>query len=148
MREREKVVPPVSIRALRAGGGHAFLAWGGACTLATTRPRFLPSIRFARENRQRATPSESLLWRALRGRKLGFYFRRQHPISAFIVDFACTTRRLVVEIDASIHRIQQERDAHRQRVLEALGWRVVRLDAERVERDVAGAIAVVRAALE
>jgi hypothetical protein len=33
-------------------------------------------------------------------------------------------------------------------VIEGLGWRVVRVDAELVERDVAAALAIVRAALE
>jgi len=109
-------------------------------------PSLFSLVRFARENRKRPTRSEALLWHALRGRKLGCYFRRQHPIGAYIVDFACTTQRLVVEIDGGIHRMQQEHDARRQRVIEMLGWRVMRIEAHDVERDVDAAVARIRAA--
>jgi hypothetical protein len=43
----------------------------------------------ARVNRQEPTESESLLWQALRNRKLGEKFRRQHPIGIYIPDFVC-----------------------------------------------------------
>lgn len=90
-----------------------------------------------------------MLWSALRGRRLGAHFRRQHPIDAFIVDFCSISHRLVVEIDGSIHRDAEHarRDAARQRALEALGWRVLRLDAELVETEFPAALGRVRGAL-
>ncbi len=126
---REKVAPAASGYARDGRGWHAFLAVKGMHHRNDT-PSLFTLVRFARENRKAPTRSEALLWRELRARRLGFYFRRQHPISAYIVDFACTTRRLVVEIDGGVHRAQRERDAYRQRVIEGPGWRVVRVEAE------------------
>jgi very-short-patch-repair endonuclease len=98
-------------------------------------PSLFTLVQFARQHRGEPTRSEAMLWREIRGRKLGAYFRRQHPLGgAYIVDFACTTQRLVVEIDGGIHRAQREQDGRRQRVLGALGWRFVRIEAELVER--------------
>ncbi|MEN5168114.1 endonuclease domain-containing protein [Brevundimonas pondensis] len=62
------------------------------------------------------------------GRIDGHKFRRQHPISRYVADFACDHLRLVVEIDGGIH--DQDgvvaRDHLRQTELEALGWTVLR----------------------
>jgi very-short-patch-repair endonuclease len=47
----------------------------------------------ARALRNNATDAERHLWRFLRGRQLeGFRFRRQVPLSGYIVDFACRRR--------------------------------------------------------
>ena len=112
-------------------------------------PSLFSLIPFARQMRKAPTPSEALLWSQLRRRQLcGARFRRQHPLcGSFIVDFCAPCERLVVEVDGGIHLAQQQRDAYRQRCIEALGYRVVRVSAELVERDVAAAVAVVRAAL-
>ena len=64
----------------------------------------------ARFMRQNPTPAENILWLRLRGKQVrGFHFRRQHPISRFIVDFYCSTARLVIEIDGSIHDAAEHR---------------------------------------
>ncbi len=91
------------------------------------------------------------MWRALRGRRVcGVKFRRQHLLAGnYIVDFVALSERLIVEVDGGVHR-EPERaaaDAARQRVLERLGYRVLRVAAELVERDVGAALARVRAAL-
>ena len=58
----------------------------------------------ARELRARQTDAESLLWYALRGRRLcGLKFRRQYPIEPFIADFVCVEKQLVVEVDGDYH---------------------------------------------
>ncbi|HEY9766381.1 MAG TPA: DUF559 domain-containing protein, partial [Chroococcales cyanobacterium] len=63
----------------------------------------------AREFRKEPTPSESLLWEALRkGRLDGRRFRQQQPIGHFIVDFYCPSEKLVVEVDGPIHEQQTE----------------------------------------
>jgi very-short-patch-repair endonuclease len=87
--------------------------------------------------RRRATASESLLWRALRDRQLdGWKFRRQARVAHSIVDFYCAEARLVIEVDGGVHALQREADAERQARIEDLGLRVIRLQAEEVERDV------------
>jgi very-short-patch-repair endonuclease len=82
--------------------------------------------RQARNLRQTTTDAERRMWSALRDRRLLKYkFRRQHPIGHYIVDFACTQYRLVVEIDGSQHA-ESSKDARRTAFLEAQGWKVVR----------------------
>jgi very-short-patch-repair endonuclease len=77
----------------------------------------------ATELRQNTTDAERRLWGALRGRRLqGYKFRRQHPIGRFIVDFACTRHRLVIEADGGQHD-ESKSDARR---TESQGWRVIR----------------------
>jgi very-short-patch-repair endonuclease len=87
----------------------------------------------ARELRKEQTNAEALLWERLRKRALeGHRFRRQHPIDRFIVDFCCPSHRLVVELDGGIHLGQRERDRARERILDELGFRVVRFSNEQV----------------
>jgi len=49
------------------------------------------------------SPPELLLWQALTNRKLGVSFRRQVPLTGYICDFVCASRRLVVEVDGAHH---------------------------------------------
>src|SRR5260221_12098495 len=80
----------------------------------------------ARRLRQSMTDAERRLWFAMRDRRLaGYKFRRQHPIEEFVVDFACTKHRLVVEADGGQHA-ENTRDARRTARIEAQGWQVVR----------------------
>ena len=70
----------------------------------------------ARGLRELSTPAEKVLWEELRNRRLGgFKFRRQHPLLDYILDFYCKEKQLAVEIDGSIHRVDEihERDAQR-----------------------------------
>ena len=59
----------------------------------------------------------------------GVKFRRQHPIGRYYADFACVSRKLVVEIDGDHHAFQVEADARRTSALAQEGWRVVRFAA-------------------
>jgi very-short-patch-repair endonuclease len=80
----------------------------------------------ARRLRRDATDAERRLWSALRDRRLeGYRFRRQYPIGRFIVDFACTRYRLIIEADGSQHA-EDEADRKRTVALEEQGWRVLR----------------------
>ena len=86
----------------------------------------------ARVMRFSPTRSEEWLWRRLSGCKTGWSFRRQLVIGEFIVDFACTKVRLVVEVDGGSHEGRQRRDAARDRALASLGWRVLRVSEHEV----------------
>ncbi|MFO0830069.1 MAG: DUF559 domain-containing protein [Phycisphaerales bacterium] len=81
----------------------------------------------ARELRQHPTRGEARLWARLRNRRIGAKFRRQHPIGAYIVDFACVEYRLAIEVDGCSHWTSGPRDALRGRVLERAGWTIVRI---------------------
>jgi very-short-patch-repair endonuclease len=69
--------------------------------------------RHARTLRHEMTDSERKLWSGLRGEQMGVKFRRQHPLGNYIVDFACLTPKLIVELDGSQHAVQQAYDARR-----------------------------------
>jgi very-short-patch-repair endonuclease len=98
--------------------------------------------------RKAPTKSEALLWAQLRGRKLGPRVRRQHPAWPFILDFYVPAHRLAIEVDGGIHRFQREHDQRRDvQLAAAYGVRVLRIDADLVERDVLAAVAIVQAAL-
>ncbi|HYH80708.1 MAG TPA: DUF559 domain-containing protein [Longimicrobium sp.] len=50
--------------------------------------------RRAKERRKQMTPAEMDVWKMLRKhRQAGFYFRRQHPVGRFILDFCCTAKK-------------------------------------------------------
>jgi very-short-patch-repair endonuclease len=84
----------------------------------------------ARKLRAAQTSAEARLWRALRNRRLAHWkFRRQHPIDRYIVDFVTLDGKLIVEVDGATHGSAAElaRDAQRTRILESLGYAVVRV---------------------
>ena len=97
--------------------------------------------------RQAPTDSEARLWRALRSSQLGLAFRRQVPLLGFIADFYAPNARLIVEVDGGYHARRRAADASRDRKLRRLGYRVVRLEAELVLRDLSAAVALIRTAL-
>ena len=81
----------------------------------------------ARDLRRRSNDAERRVWQHLRARRLrGLKFRRQHPIGRYIVDFACTECRLVVELDGSQHIVNRRADAERELALSQAGYRVMR----------------------
>ena len=90
------------------------------------------NTRRARRLRQRANAPEQKAWQALRTlRAQGFAVRRQHPIGPYTVDFAIRKQKLVIEIDGSIHDLDEvkARDALRDETLTHMGWRVIRIPA-------------------
>ena len=79
----------------------------------------------ARVLRSEATPAETKLWQALRGRRLdGFELVRQAPVGPCFADFPCRECGVVVEIDGATHGTDDEiaNDAERTSVLQALGY--------------------------
>jgi len=99
-------------------------------------------------NRQELTPSEARLWSALKARQLGVQFRREVPLAGrYIVDFCAPSVRLVVEVDGACHGSRPRADARRDAELRGLGYRVLRVQAALVMRDLPAVVALVRASL-
>jgi very-short-patch-repair endonuclease len=87
----------------------------------------------ARQLRQQHTESEALLWSLLRSKQVcGLKFRRQHPVPPFILDFACVSRKLCVELDGDYHDAQPEKDLDRETWLRGRGWDTIRFSNEDV----------------
>jgi very-short-patch-repair endonuclease len=86
-------------------------------------------------------PSEQRLWKALR--KLDAHIRRQAPIGPYVVDFACHSRKLVIEVDGEGHERLDDvvlRDFERSEWLRSQGYRVVRFTNRQVDADVAAVV--------
>ena len=101
----------------------------------------------ARRMRSALTPSEARLFQAIRAQKLGATFRRQVVIGRFVADFVAPAERVIVEVDGAHHARRRAADARRDRALARMGYRVLRLPAELVEKQLGEALARVRAAL-
>jgi very-short-patch-repair endonuclease len=101
----------------------------------------------AAQMRARPTASERMLFAAIRAQQLGVVFKRQASIGGYIVDFVAPSARLVVEVDGASHVGRARADARRDRVLGKLGYRVLRLDAELVVRQLPVAVSQIREAL-
>jgi very-short-patch-repair endonuclease len=96
------------------------------------------------------TPQEVKLWVRLRTlRSVGFHFRRQSPISSYVVDFECRQHRLIVEVDGGQHGFDanQAADAVRGRSLAAAGYRVLRFWNFEVDQNLEGVLTTILAAL-
>jgi len=97
--------------------------------------------------RHNLTENERILWRRISGKQLGVAFKRQVPVDRYILDFLAPAAKLAVEVDDRSHELKRTADARRDRVLVRLGYRVLRLDAALVRRNVAEAVALIGAAL-
>jgi very-short-patch-repair endonuclease len=94
----------------------------------------------ARRLRLNQTEVERRLWSKLRNRRLiGCKFRRQVPLGAFIVDFICIERGLVIELDGGQHNENRDDEA-RTEALEKAGWRVLRFWNNEVSENFEGVL--------
>ena len=93
-------------------------------------------IETALELRHTPTDTEQAAWCLLRSTEFkGFKFRRQHPLGPYIVDFYCAQRRLIVELDGSVHAqpSQARKDSRRDAYLEKMGYVLMRFSNGIVE---------------
>lgn len=101
----------------------------------------------AKEMRNKPTEAERMLWNVLSNKGMdGLKFRRQHIIGEYIVDFVCLEKRLVIEVDGSIHNVpeQMEHDKIRTEWLESKGFKVVRFLNHDVLNDLFNTIESIR----
>jgi very-short-patch-repair endonuclease len=86
--------------------------------------------------RKEMTKAEACLWKyVLRAGKMkSFQFRRQRPVLKYIADFMCKELMLIIEVDGSIHQLEEvmKNDAERQKALEEAGFTVLRFTNEEV----------------
>lgn len=91
---------------------------------------------YANRLRNEGTKAEACLWKyVLRASKLkGYAFRRQRPVLNYIADFMCKELMLIIEVDGSIHELEDVRkyDEERQKTLEDAGFTLLRFTNEEV----------------
>ncbi|WP_439132554.1 DUF559 domain-containing protein [Polaribacter sp.] len=105
----------------------------------TARPSVYKLMKELQKNRkQQTTEAEQMLWEQLRTKKLDAKFRRQHIVDEFIVDFICIEKNLIIEVDGNNHNTkeQQEADNLRTKILNDLGYKVIRFTNEEVIGDI------------
>ncbi len=86
------------------------------------------------ELRKNATEAEEKLWNYLRNSKLGYKFRRQHSIGGYILDFYCSSKKLIIELDGEIHNSVEAReyDQVRDKFFTDLGYTTLRFPNKKV----------------
>jgi len=127
--------PPVPIPPPCGGGPERSEGGGGRSTVE--RARFL---------RRSMTRYEVKLWLRLRELNAqGFRFRRQAPIERWIVDFACFSNRIIVEVDGMQHGFepQAKRDDARDDLLTRSGFLVLRFTNGEVWENIDGVVATI-----
>jgi len=84
----------------------------------------------AKKLRNNLTDTEIHFWRYLSNNQLGVRFKQQHPIENYIADFYCHKYKLVIEVDGSIHWVNEvkKRDETRQQIIESYGITIIRFN--------------------
>lgn len=98
---------------------------------------------FAKTMRKNPTPAEDLLWNCLSNKQIQtLKFRRQHPVSSFILDFYCHEIKLAIELDGEIHNDakQHEYDTERTKSLTQIGITEIRFKNDLVINDIAAVL--------
>ena len=83
------------------------------------------------------TIAENLIWEELKSNKFNrLKFRRQHPISHYIVDFYCHELQLAIEVDGNSHDSKFEEDLKRQNELEKHGVVFIRFTDLEIKKEI------------
>lgn len=93
-----------------------------------------PQTKLRKILRNRMTKSETVLWKHIKGKQLGFKFRRQCGIGKYIADFYCPEVKLVIEVDGLTHNEESvfNKDQEKERYFVTLGLKVKRYSSEQV----------------
>jgi len=104
----------------------------------------------ATELRNNTTEAENLLWSFISNNKLGLKFRRQHPASQYILDFYAHSIKLAIELDGSIHSLEEvkKNDGVRQEHLESLGIHFMRFDNKEIFANATGVVDKIKLEVE
>ena len=108
---------------------------------------FMSTKEKRRDLRKNMTVPEQLLWNEIRHNKLGSRFRRQFAIGHYIADFYCPTKKLVIELDGTVHSTQKEYDAIRDKFMKDFGIQVLRFSNDEVGRDIQQVLRTIAKAL-
>jgi len=95
--------------------------------------------------------AERTLCAKLRGHRFNAHrFHCQTSIDNYVVDFYCAEKKLILEIDGSVHLFygKPESDLKRQNYLEKLGFKVLRFTNEEVKNSIEMVLLRILAELE
>ena len=99
----------------------------------------------AKSLRSNQTDAEMQLWYHLRAHRfMDLKFKRQKPIGAYIVDFVCIERKLILELDGGQHAENVGYDERRTKFLESEGYQVLRFWNNQVLQEMDSVLEVIR----
>ena len=100
--------------------------------------------------RENPTEAESILWKYLRDKQLGYRFRRQQIIDNYIVDFVCLEKTLIIEIDGKYHNTTEQKtyDKIREQKLLTQGFTTIRFTNEEITNDIGNTILYIKQHLQ
>jgi very-short-patch-repair endonuclease len=104
----------------------------------------------ARDLRKSMTRAEVKLWLRLSElRLLGHHFRRQSPLTPYVVDFESRRSRVIIEVDGHQHGLDEHRrrGATRDQELQKRGYTILRFSNGEVDRELDGVLQVICSAL-
>src|SRR5262245_46181879 len=106
------------------------------------------AARYLRKNRTSA--ERRIAWQLREVKHAGFKFRPAVPFGRFVVDVACLSEGLIVEVDGGTHSADAElrRDAARESYLRDQGFRVMRFWNADVSENMEGVMDTIIAELE
>ncbi len=84
-----------------------------------------PLLWQSRSNRKQMNEAEVAMWGEARREQFGVRFRRQPIVLGFLLDFACISLKIALEMDGSQHA-DSETDRIRDEILRKQGWLVLR----------------------
>ncbi len=86
--------------------------------------------------------AEIILWSKLKGKNMGYKFRRQYSVGEFVIDFYCPELKLAIEIDGCSHFIDEAevRDKERQMIIESYGFTFLRFTNEEIYNNIDGVL--------
>ncbi|ETR76524.1 DNA methyltransferase [Afipia sp. P52-10] len=102
----------------------------------------------SRRLRINQTDAERKLWQSLRNWQVGgCKFVRQEALGAYICDFVCRERKLVIEVDGGQH-LDSRADGIRDRYMTREGYRVRRFWNNDVLSNLEGVLTIIEVALK
>jgi very-short-patch-repair endonuclease len=121
----------------------------------------LPDIikEISRQLRSNMTESEIILWSFIKWSKIWVRFQRQKPIHIFnennwlnryiIPDFYCHNKKIILEIDWSIHNLKEiyELDLHKEQLLLNIWFKVIRIKNEEIKNNINNVIKTIKSNL-
>ena len=98
-------------------------------------PRYVTNL--SRKLRNNMTECEKMLWEKISKKQLnGLKFRRQFPVGRYIADFYNHEKKLIIEVDGSVHNEQKEYDKNREKYLEASGYTIIRFTNDEIVNNI------------
>ena len=120
----------------------SFNVANGAETAATDVKLSYKELEALKELRQNLSKAETVLWNQLKHKKGAAKFRKKYTIGAFLVDYVCLAKNIIVEFSG------KEDEAARTEFFEKQGFNVVRFTNAAVIENVLQVVSKINAAIQ